>query len=59
MIFGKERKKKVKDVLEEEERSIRVNGRIKEKHVTVDEFPDFSNNAKVGQESGCENEIRR
>lgn len=59
-----QREKMIKDLLEEEERGIRVKGRIKERRVTVDKFPDFSNNAKAGQwslwqGSDHDNEIRR
>lgn len=63
-IFGKERKMK-KDVLEEEDLGIGVKGRrIKDRQVAGDTFPDFSNKAKVGQQSlwkgsDRENEIRR
>lgn len=63
-IFGIE-SKMMKDVLEEEELGIGVKGRRKkERHVTGHASPDFSNYAKVGQQSlwkgsDYENEIRR
>lgn len=54
-----------KGMLEEEELSVGVKGRrIRERHGMEDTFPDFSNNAEVGQQvlwkrSDRENEIRR